>query len=604
MCGERNPVRTQFCNFCGAYLGWDDEDEPLGPVLVDEPVQQRIRSELVLEDPADEAPPQDPRPDEVPSDSGNAERLPVPPHIRARPERRQGSRRDPQDDPQPPDPTTLIRTTDGSAAEWVAGPDAALQVEIAEDEVVVTPGAAPGSVTVRVANASTIVDAYDITVMNSPPWLDVTPGRVQLLPGTEEQVQVHLSIRADDLVPVQRASLRLRIQGESAPELRRDARVVLVVGAVTAPPQLRLEPSTLRARDSTTALFRVIVDNRRSNEPLLVHLTGSDPELAARFQFTPPDLEVPPGKARAARMRIDAPLPEPGDQLTRTLTVVASDGLHEHQVRGTFIQASTPPVDDPPVSLRLDPSVVKVQNSSFGHTTLIVDNRRSSTPQQVTISADDDEGAVRFSISPERLDVPAGRTATARIKMHAERPEAGDTCTRPLTVSAWNGEEAVETEGSFVQVSSEWRPIARAVLTLLGSAAMLLGTLLPWTSQPPLSGRRWNYSNVSSVFGIPTEQIDRWLIDANLLTATNLVFSAGAVTILFAVVALFGLTGRTGRLTRAAAVLGAMSVVAFLVVLNIVGGALDMAPMRPSYGFVLVLIGCVIAFVGGHLARR
>jgi hypothetical protein len=71
-------------------------------------------------------------------------------------------------------------------------------------------------------------------------------------------------------------------------------------------------------------------------------------------------------------------------------------------VRGTFLQTSTPPVVDPPVLLWLDPTVVKVQNNSSAHTTLVVDNRRGSRPQKVAIPAAD-EGAMRFSLAPERL---------------------------------------------------------------------------------------------------------------------------------------------------------------------------------------------------------
>jgi hypothetical protein len=610
VCGEHNSVRTQFCTFCGAYLGWDDEDEPTAPVLVDEPVRHRVRAERVVEDSPGDASHRDERAFGAPPGPGRTRRLPVPPHVRDQPDRPedqrpsqghrppQGRQRDPQDSRSAEDPTQVLRPAGAPAGDYAVDPDTALRAEVKEAEVVVTPGAAPVAVTVRVVNASTIVQAYDVTVVNSPPWLLVTPGRVQLLPGTEEQVQMLLSIRAEDLVPVQRARLRLRVQGESAAELRRDARVDLIVGAVTAPPQLRLEPSTLRARDSTTALFRVVVDNRRSNEPLLVHLAGSDPELAAQFRFTPPRLEVPPGGAAAARMRVDAPLPEPGEQLTRTLTVVASDGRQEHEVRGTFLQASTPPVIDPPVSLRLDPSVVKVQNSSSGHTTVVIDNRRGSRPQQVAISADDDEGAVRFSLSPERLEVPAGRAAKARITMHAARPEAGTTYTRPLTVSAWNGVEVTEAQGSFVQSSSDRRPMARAALTALGSATIVLGSYQLWTTGLEGTGHDWSVIAFNNILQIPDGPFEDALREAQVHGLVDAIVTAGAVAILFAVLALFGLTGRTGRLTRAAAILCLLFLVAFMATVVLFTNA------GIGIGAVIVAVGCVVAFSGGLLARR
>jgi hypothetical protein len=60
-----------------------------------------------------------------------------------------------------------------------------------------------------------------------------------------------------------------------------------------------------------TALFRVVVDNHRSNEPLIVHLTGIDPELANGSLPVHPSL---PAGGAAARMRVDPPLREPGEQ--------------------------------------------------------------------------------------------------------------------------------------------------------------------------------------------------------------------------------------------------------------------------------------------------
>lgn len=603
VCGERNPGRTQFCTFCGAYLGWDDEDEPTGLVLVGEPVEERVRHEPVPEIGAEDDPARRSRPGPVSGPSTGGSRLVVPHHARSRSGRT--SRPPPQ--VQPPsgaqDPTTVFRRPDLTRDDGPDDHDLLLQAQAVGSEVVVTPGAAPVAVDVRVANDSTIVQAYDVGVVNAPPWLVVDPGRAELLPGADEQVRVHLSIRAEDLVPVQRARLRLRVQAESALELRRDVGVDLVVGAVSAPPLLRLEPSTLRARDSTTALFRVIVDNRRSNETRRVHLTGTDPELAAHFGFTPEILEVPPGEAMAARVRVDAPLPEPGEQLTRALTVVASDGREHYEARGTFVQTSSAPVVDPPLSVRMDPSVVRVRDGAVGHATVLVDNRAGTRPRWVDLSADDDEGVVRFSPSTDRVEVPAGQVESVHLSMSAPRPDAGQTCTRLVTVAVWDGETVVEAAGSLVQVASDRRPVARAVLTVLGAVAMLLGSVLSWTTVPPLTGIGWTYDELVIHF-TPFDDLrinGRWarpfLDEQRLLMPINAVVRAGWVSILLALLALFGLTGTTGRLTRGAAALCAVFLVVFLASLTLGD------PVRYAAGALIVLAGCVTAFIGGLLAR-
>ncbi|GAA1135876.1 zinc ribbon domain-containing protein [Ornithinicoccus hortensis] len=552
VCGERNPISTQFCNFCGAYLGWDDEDEPTQPVLVDEPVSGRVRTERVLEE-------------------STGDRYP--------------------DSTAPPEETTRILLP-------ALDPGWALDAEILQPEVVVTPGSPPGTVTLRVSNTSTTVEAYGLTVVNPPPWLRVTPGRVQLLPGTDEAVQVHLAIRAEDLVPVQRARLRFRVQGESAVSLRRDVSVDLVVGAVSAPLGMRVEPSTLRARDSTTALFRVILDNRRNNEAVRVRLGGSDPEMEASFRFTPPELEVPPGAALAARVRVEAPLPEPGERLARTLTVTASDGYRQHHATATFLQSAAATVVDPPVTVRLDPRTVQVVNTSAGATSVVLDNRRGTRSQRVTLSAADDEGAVRFTISPTQLEVPAGLTATARLTMRAPRPDGGSEHAREITVTAWSGQDSVEARGRFVQTSPDRRPLTRATLTVLGSSGIAVGTALPWTRNPENTGHQWSFTRVNDHLGIQDDRLVATLEEVRVRDTVDAVVSGGSIALLLAVVVLFGLTGQTGRLTRVAALLCLVFVLLLLTALNVQSSA------GVGVGTVVVLLGCVTAFTGGLLARR
>src|SRR5699024_8106223 len=158
--------------------------------------------------------------------------------------------------------------------------------------------------------------------------------------------------------------------------------------------------------------------------------------------------------------------------------VVASDGREQHEARGTFVQTSSSPVVEPPLSVRMDPSIVRVRDGAVGHATVLVDNRAGTRPRWVDVSADDDEGVVRFSPSTDRVELPAGQVESVHLSMSAPRPDAGQTCTRLVTVAVWDGETVVESAGSLVQVVSDRRPVARAVLTVLGAVAMRLGAAL------------------------------------------------------------------------------------------------------------------------------
>src|SRR5690606_17215897 len=84
----------------------------------------------------------------------------------------------------------------------------------------------------------------------------------------------------------------------------------------------------------------------------------------------------------------------------------------------------------------------------------------------------------------ERLEVPPGQQAMARVSMRAPRPDGSQQVSRHITVTAWNGPEVCEARIPFVPSASDRRPMARTTLTALGSAAIMLGTFQPWTPVP------------------------------------------------------------------------------------------------------------------------
>jgi len=109
---------------------------------------------------------------------------------------------------------------------------------------------------------------------------------------------------------------------------------------VEVPVRLRLEPSALRTDDSPVAELQVVVDNRGGNRERRVRLVGHDPEKRIEFVFRSVELWVPPGVERATPAQLRAPVPPPGEQVDRTFTVTATDGRHEIESAGHWVQRS------------------------------------------------------------------------------------------------------------------------------------------------------------------------------------------------------------------------------------------------------------------------
>lgn len=591
-CGNRNAPDIQFCTSCGAYLGWIDEKT--GLVVTDPAVRRSHGSD---------------------GSAGAAE----PPGIG-------GSTVRTRDAAQPwgvstgnygwdaiigDSPAHAVVSQQGPRAadrirqggQETAGADADpdLRVEVEQSApVVVTPGAAPVPVTVHIANTSTVVEAYQVTTVNAPPWLIVAPGQVRLLPGTDERVQVALAIATQNLVPAHRFRLMLRVQGESSAGLYHDVFLDADVGEVIAPAQLRLEPSNVRIRDETTARFRVLVDNRHSNVPIRCVFTGRDPEQQTRFTFHPVHVEVPPAGHAAVDLRVDAPLPPPGEQINRTLTVVATMGSQELTVNAGLAQTASAVVVDPPIVLRLDPSVVHAHRRS-GVSHVILDNRRGSRPQRIHLEARDLENSVRFSIQPQDLEVPAGQYAVATVTMQAPRPEPGEEASRSLIVTAWNGRESVEAQGQLVQRTAAQRPFLRVLLTALGSLGMIVGSLLPWTVDPAGTGVDWNHPRLPQQLGVSTGPVDYVLSILGVSGLVSAVVSVGGIVMILGGLAAVGIFGTSGRLIRGSAVWGAIVLLLFALAM-VASLLLGRGFPAFDYGWGLALVGCVLAFVGSFFA--
>ena len=135
---------------------------------------------------------------------------------------------------------------------------------------------------------------------------------------------------------------------------------------VDTPVTLRLDPSVVRVRDTAVGQLEAIIDNRGGTRVRRVFLSGRDPERLVRFTFSPPSLDVLPGEIGRVRVRLEAPLPDPGQDATRQITVIAADGTKELEASGTFVQVTSPAPVETPVALKLEPSLVRVRDTTSG----------------------------------------------------------------------------------------------------------------------------------------------------------------------------------------------------------------------------------------------
>ena len=103
--------------------------------------------------------------------------------------------------------------------------------------------------------------------------------------------------------------------------------------------QIQLEPEHVVVRNRRRGRFRVTVDNTRGALPLSVWLSGTDPESAVRFTFTPSHLDVPAGNIGRAAVRVWASLPGSGNEVVREIKVKADDGVGAVEAEGRFTQS-------------------------------------------------------------------------------------------------------------------------------------------------------------------------------------------------------------------------------------------------------------------------
>lgn len=422
-CGERNGVGVEFCAFCHAYLAWDDEEltkkAPARAVRPGRSDPQMPRSERV------------PRSAQIPSSEQTIETS-VMPRVEVDPRARTQARRDSSD---------LGDSAEGR-----------FRLTAEHDAVTVPVTGEPAGLSLQIANTSDIVDGYLVEAPGAPDWLVVEASQLQLLPGTDELLPVELRITSEVLIPAQQLRVVLGVRSMAQMSAHANLPVLVTVPVVDAPVLLRGEPRLVRVRDRDTSECVIVADNSRSNRPVRLTFSGSDPELAVRFRFEPETLEIGPGTSGSVKMSTTSPGPEPGLDISRALTVSAAEGDRRVETLVTLQQATS--VDDPPVTLEVVPSLVRVRDQEMGMAKVVADNRRGTRWAHLHLRASDPERLVRATWAPSHLDVPPGKMAQAEVGFVGAPPERGTEVSRTITIRATDGERTSTQTATFVQVAT------------------------------------------------------------------------------------------------------------------------------------------------------
>jgi hypothetical protein len=421
-CGEVNPVGTVFCVNCHAFLAWDQVER-----------DERLEGEGAGNTGSEQ------------SDSEQNVETRVIPQIRV---------------PANPPNTSTDKRSSSLPAVPNDSTEGLFRIVAEQRGVTVPATGEPATLTLRVMNTSAIVDGYVVEAPGVPEWLHLDPSQVRLLPGSEEPLPVRLWVSSANLVPAQQLQLMLRIRSMSQAPAHADLPVLVTVPVLDVPIRLHPEPSLLRVRDRDSAQCTVVVDNS-SNRRVQLRFTGSDSELAVRFRFEPPVLDVGPGASESVLVSVTASRPEPGQEISRPLTVTALDGSRQVDTSITFVQsASASPIST--LAVRIEPSIVWVQDADGATLQVIVDNRRGHSGVRIFLDGSDPERAIRTTFSPPALDLGPGQVRAVSLRLDSWRPPPGQEWTRQFTVTASDGYSSIDASGSLVQASS------RAAIELLG----------------------------------------------------------------------------------------------------------------------------------------
>lgn len=387
--------------------------------------------------------------------------------------------------PEPPSsrpdaPTTEIQNNPSTPSQRSDGAARPPQVTLSTTTATLA-NEAGAQIDIEVRNRSTIVDAFRVDLIAPPRWLTLSPAEVRVLPDESGLLPAAFGIQAGAQVVVQTVDVRIRVSSLRDTDQYADVRVSLTVPPAGPPVTVKVTPSVVRLVDQTEGRARIQLDNTDGNYPRRIDLSGSDDQAALEFAFSPPRLEIEPGRIGEAEVQFRAPeIPEGATEI-RTAVITASEGDTTTEAGLTVNQQRSAL---PPLQLRLQPSVVRTKGRRDAQVQLVIDNRNGRQDRHVELEGRDPEGTMRFWFEQPSVVVPAGAAVPVRVRISAPGPATDDQAGRPFSVAAIESSRTAETPGTIERIKGlNWvKPVLAVGATAIAAAALGAGWLLFGTS--------------------------------------------------------------------------------------------------------------------------
>ena len=158
------------------------------------------------------------------------------------------------------------------------------------------------------------------------------------MPKQRVSTALSLQIREGEFVTAQQMPVSIRAQSQAAADQVSACPLTLSVGKVIGAITLRAEPTIIRMYDEIDGEFLVAVDNTASNFPANLHMRAWEAEDVVTITPSTLNTEVGAGVTESIPVQIRAPMPDQNKDVTRELTVSASDDTRTAQTRITLKQ--------------------------------------------------------------------------------------------------------------------------------------------------------------------------------------------------------------------------------------------------------------------------
>jgi hypothetical protein len=220
-----------------------------------------------------------------------------------------------------------------------------MRLDVSPRRADITPGI-PLSITVTIANTSTVIGGYVLRVLGADPsWVQLEAEQISLFP--DETRTITATITAPVGIPAGLRRVAVQVRELTPPEDSSVTEIDLTVPSAESM-QVRLDPMAVTA--GKQAAFSVIVANT-GNTVLERRLAGADEEGKVEFEFSPDVVSLAPGEHAVVDMRAKARRHIAGSPTVRRLSVY----LDPARAEDFFDDADgeSPPArgnDDPPAA--------------------------------------------------------------------------------------------------------------------------------------------------------------------------------------------------------------------------------------------------------------